>query len=120
MATTTMQEQRASFGQKLHYVNWGLLIVLCLVASIGFAMLYSAANGSADPWAWRQTTRFATGLVILLVIAMVDLRLWLQNAYWIYFGSFLLLVYVELAGQIVVLQYDVQCLIPRYVIKNNG
>jgi rod shape determining protein RodA len=100
MASTTMQEQRASVGQKLHYVNWGLLIVMCLVASVGFAMLYSAANGNADPWAWRQMSRFATGLVILLIVAMVDLRVWLQNAYWIYFGSFLLLVYVELAGQI--------------------
>jgi rod shape determining protein RodA len=100
MTTTTMQEQRASVGQKLHYVNWGLLIVMSLVASVGFAMLYSAANGNADPWAWRQMTRFATGLVILLVVAMVDLRVWLQNAYWIYLGSFLLLVYVELAGQI--------------------
>jgi len=100
MASTTMHEQRASVGQKLHHVNWGLLIVMCLVASVGFAMLYSAANGNADPWAWRQMSRFATGLVILLIIAMVDIRVWLQNAYWIYFGSFLLLVYVELAGQI--------------------
>ena len=100
MTSTTMQEQRASVGQKLHYVNWGLLIVMSLVASVGFAMLYSAANGNADPWAWRQMTRFATGLVILLIVAMVDLRIWLQNAYWIYLGSFLLLVYVELAGQI--------------------
>jgi len=100
MASTTMHEQRASVGQKLHHVNWGLLIVLSLVASVGFAMLYSAANGNPDPWAWRQLSRFAIGLVILLVVAMVDLRFWLQNAYWIYLGSFLLLIYVELAGQI--------------------
>jgi rod shape determining protein RodA len=100
MATITMQEQRASVGQKLHHVTWGLLIVMCLVASIGFAMLYSAANGNADPWAWRQLSRFGTGLVILLAVAMVDLRIWLKHAYWIYLGSFLLLVYVEVAGQI--------------------
>ena len=100
MASTTMHEQRASVGQKLHYVNWGLLIVLSLVASVGFAMLYSAANGNPDPWAWRQLSRFGIGLVILLIVAMVDLRFWLQHAYWIYLGSFLLLIYVELAGQI--------------------
>jgi rod shape determining protein RodA len=95
-----MHEQRASIGQKLHHVNWGLLIVLSLVASVGFAMLYSAANGNLDPWAWRQLSRFGIGLVILLIVAMVDLRFWLQHAYWIYLGSFLLLIYVELAGQI--------------------
>ena len=100
MASTTMHEQRASVGQKLHYVNWGLLIVLCLVASVGFAMLYSAANGNPDPCAWRQLSRFGIGLVILLIVAMIDLRFWLQHAYWIYLGSFLLLIYVELAGQI--------------------
>jgi rod shape determining protein RodA len=92
--------QRVSIGRKLHYVNWGLLIVLCLVAAVGLTMLYSAANGNVDPWASRQALRFASGLVILLLVATIDLRTWLAYAYWIYLGSFLLLIYVEVAGQI--------------------
>ncbi|MFO1059905.1 MAG: rod shape-determining protein RodA [Dongiaceae bacterium] len=92
--------QPASLGQKLYHVNWGLLIVLCMVAAFGLAMLYSAANGNVDPWASRQALRFGLGLVILLAVASIDLRIWLAYAYWIYLASFLLLIYVEVAGQI--------------------
>jgi rod shape determining protein RodA len=100
MASTIGGPTRASLGEKLYYVNWGLLIVLCLVAAFGLAMLYSAANGNVDPWASRQALRFGFGLIILLGIASVDLRTWLRWAYWIYLASFLLLIYVEIAGQI--------------------
>ena len=44
-------------------------------------VLYSAADGSWDPWAARPTTRFSVGLVILVTIALVDLRFWWRYAY---------------------------------------
>jgi rod shape determining protein RodA len=91
---------RMTIGQKLGDANWMLVLLVTLIASVGFAMLYSAANGSIDPWMSRQLIRFAGGLVIMLAVAVVDIRFWMRQAYLIYFVSLLLLVYVDVAGEI--------------------
>jgi rod shape determining protein RodA len=83
---------------KLGQLNWGLVAVIVVIASIGFAMLYSAGNGSFDPWASRQMMRFGPGLVLMIALAMVDLRVWLRYAYVIYLIGMVLLVAVELVG----------------------
>jgi rod shape determining protein RodA len=86
--------------QKLAEINWGFVLLLTMIASAGFAMLYSAANGSFSPWADRQILRFAIGFVILVVTACVDLRVWMGLAYPSYAASLLLLVAVEVAGHV--------------------
>ncbi|NIA68544.1 rod shape-determining protein RodA [Pelagibius litoralis] len=86
--------------QKIWQLNWGLVILLCLIAGVGFAMLYSAANGSMSPWASRQLMRFGIGLFIMFVVALIDVRFWFRHAYLIYLGSLALLVAVEVMGTI--------------------
>jgi rod shape determining protein RodA len=61
-------------------------------------MQYSAANGSLSPWASRQMVRFAVALVILVGVAIVDIRVWLRYAYWIYAIALALVVSVEAFG----------------------
>src|SRR3546814_3953429 len=61
-----------SLGRKLRDVNWGLVLLIGLIASVGFATLYSAGGGSIDPWADRQMARFAIGTTIMIVIAVTD------------------------------------------------
>jgi rod shape determining protein RodA len=87
-----------STKRKLLQLNWFLVLLLIVVAGIGFAMLYSAAGGKMDPWASRQMIRFGVGVGVMLIIAMVDLRFWLRYAYLIYLAALLLLVAVELMG----------------------
>ncbi|MFN8947857.1 MAG: rod shape-determining protein RodA, partial [Alphaproteobacteria bacterium] len=53
---------------KLRTLNWSIVLLVTLIASIGFALLYSVAGGSLEPWAGRQITRFGAGLVLLLVV----------------------------------------------------
>ncbi|WP_119679020.1 rod shape-determining protein RodA [Indioceanicola profundi] len=89
-----------TLGEKLGQVTWSLVLLIILVASVGFAMLYSAANGNWDPWASRQAVRFSVSVVMMLVIAMVDIRIWMKLAYPLYAVAFVLLVAVELVGQI--------------------
>ena len=89
-----------SFGQKLADVNWLLVLLLCLVACFGFAMLYSAANGNLYPWAARQMTRFGAGCVLMLMVALVDIKFWLRHAYTIYALALVLLIGVEVMGVI--------------------
>jgi rod shape determining protein RodA len=86
--------------QKLLRLNWELVLLIVLTASIGFAMLYSAANGSFDPWASRQISRFSVGVAMMLVVALVDVRLWLRGSYIIYGACLMLLAAVELKGSI--------------------
>lgn len=89
---------RLSLIDKLYEINWGFLLLVAAIASFGFAMLYSAADGSFDPWASRQMVRFGLGMGILLVFALVDPRLWLQLAYPAYGFALVLLIAVEVAG----------------------
>ena len=85
---------------KLRHINWGLLLLIITVACLGFAMLYSAADGHADPWMSRQAVRFVVGLTVLIGLALIDFRFWLRYAYLLYGIAFLLLIYVEIAGHI--------------------
>jgi rod shape determining protein RodA len=89
-----------SWGQKLWQIHWLFVLLLCATTGIGIAMLYSAANGNVDPWASRQLARFGVGLAILLVVALIDVRLWCRYAYVIYLLALSLLTAVEIAGDI--------------------
>jgi rod shape determining protein RodA len=89
-----------TLGQKLLQVNWGLVVVVSVLAGVGVAMLYSAANGSLEPWASRQMVRFGVALCLLIAAALVDIRFWLRYAYVFYALAFAALVGVEVAGEI--------------------
>ena len=92
------EEEGPPLTEKLLSINWVLVLLVTVVASIGFAMLYSAAQGSYDPWASRQMLRFGIGLCVLIVVALIDIRIWMRFAYVIYGASFLMLVAVEVMG----------------------
>ena len=85
-------------GRKLLSLNWGLVLLIALTASVGFAMLYSAAGGDVQPWAIRQIIRFGGGAVLMLVIALIDIRFWMRWAYLIYLVALILLLAVEFVG----------------------
>ncbi len=93
-----LRPNEMTLGEKLWQINWTVLLLTTLIASIGFAMLYSAANGNLDPWASRQMARFAVGLGLIFVIAMIDVRFWFQHAYHFYVVALALLIGVEFAG----------------------
>ncbi len=79
-------------------MDWFLTGLLVMLAGIGFAVLYSAADAAWQPWASRQAARFGLGLVLMIAIAAVDFRVWWRVAYAIYGLALLLLVLVEFAG----------------------
>ncbi|TAN75458.1 MAG: rod shape-determining protein RodA, partial [Magnetospirillum sp.] len=85
---------------KIWQINWALIVLMTAVASIGFLTLYSAAGGNLDPWAWKQMVRFAGGLVMMIIVAMIDIRFWMRHAYGLYLLSLVLLVAVEIKGTI--------------------
>jgi rod shape determining protein RodA len=86
------------FG-KLRAMNWFLVALITVTSCIGFVLLYSVAGGSFDPWADRQIVRFGIGMLLLMVVAIIDIRVWFQLAYPIYGVSLLLLIAVEFFGR---------------------
>lgn len=94
--TSTRRDQRLT--AKIQDFHWGLLLLLVLIAGTGFALLYSVADGSWDPWAKKQVIRFAVSMLILSAVALVDIRVWMGLAYPFYVVALALLVGVELMG----------------------
>ncbi|MGX0877332.1 rod shape determining protein RodA [Roseovarius sp. MBR-154] len=84
--------------RKILYLSWPLVILLMAVASVGFLMLYSVAGGSLSTWAEPQMKRFALGLVVMLVVALIPIWFWRNVSLVAYLISLALLVAVALIG----------------------
>jgi rod shape determining protein RodA len=87
-----------SIADKMLEINWGLVLLITVIACSGFAMLYSVAGGHFWPWAAPQMARFVIGCIILVTVAMVDIRWWMSAAYPAYAISLVLLMAVVVAG----------------------
>jgi rod shape determining protein RodA len=55
-------------------VSWIYVLLLCALAGIGYTALYSVGGGSPSPYANRHILRFAFGLVLMVSVALVDIR----------------------------------------------
>lgn len=89
--------------KKIFYIfqtNLGIFFTIFAITSISLITLYSAAQGSMDPWAYKQSVRFFIGLGLLLVVAMIDIRVWCSWSYGLYFISLILLIAVEITGYV--------------------
>ena len=92
--------RHVSLRHKILRIEWPMVVLIAVLACIGFAMLFSAAGGHLSPWANRQMFRFCAGLILLVVVACIDLRVWMGLAYPAYAVSLLLLIVVQIAGHV--------------------
>ena len=91
---------KLSLTYKLKRINYGLIILVTACCSIGFAMLYSAAGGDIEPWAQRHLIRYFVGLLGIIILGLINIRLFFKGAYIFYGVSLMLLVFVELVGEV--------------------
>lgn len=89
-----------TFIYKMRHLNWGMVLLLSLMAGVGFLALYSAGGGNLAPWADKHITRYFLFLVMMIGIALIDVRFWYRMAYPIYGIGFVLLIIVEVMGHI--------------------
>jgi rod shape determining protein RodA len=85
---------------KLAQIDWTLMLVLCLIAGTGAAMLYSISGLSWEPWAAKHLVRFGLCIGMMIVLATVDVRLWFMSAYPVYGFGLVLLIAVEIVGDV--------------------
>jgi rod shape determining protein RodA len=95
-----LRERGTGVLEKLWQIPWIFVLMLCAVGGVGYVALYSAGGGGAEPYAQRHAIRFGFGLVLMLSIALVDIRLIARYAWVGYAGGIGLLVMVALHGQV--------------------
>jgi len=96
----TRPGERDRFTIKFGEIDWPLVALLCLIAGAGAVMLYSIAPSSWEPWAAKHLIRFALCVAMMLVLAMLDLRVWFALAYPVYGAALALLVAVDVVGEV--------------------
>ena len=87
-----------SVVERILKLNWRLIFLILALAVIGFFMLYSAAGGSLYPWFFKQAIYFSVFFLVMILIAIIDIRFWLQTAYIYYFIALALIVVVGIVG----------------------
>jgi rod shape determining protein RodA len=97
--STFGQDNNSIFG-KVKRLEWGLYILLALLTCYGTILLYGAAGGNWQPWALDHITRFTAMSFLMIAVAMVDIRFWYYIAYPAYAATMVLIVGVEVAGEI--------------------
>lgn len=98
LANTNFIKEDSNFLQKITKLPKLMLSVILLLCLIGLMMMFSSSGGKFEPWAHRQLIHFAISLPIMIIIALIDLKIWFRVSYLAYVGSLLLLLYVELLG----------------------
>lgn len=97
---TSFRNQTLSLKEKFFNISFSYIMFIMILAGIGIFMLYSAANGNWSPWALNQLARFGVGFVIMLVLALTDIRIFMRYAYFFYFATLILLIIVDISGHI--------------------
>ncbi len=97
---TRIRPQELRFAEKLASLHWPFVALLLLIGCVGYLVLYSAGGGHHQPWALRHGARLAVGLLVMLAVALVDIRFWYRWSYVLYGGAFAMLVGVEILGEI--------------------
>jgi rod shape determining protein RodA len=100
VSALTRPGERDRLVVKVTEIDWLFAFVLCLIAGAGALMMFSIAGSSWEPWAAKHLTRFGLCFVLMIGLAMIDLRVWFTMAYPIYGIGLLLLVAVEVAGDV--------------------
>lgn len=95
-----LRERGTGVLEKLWQIPWIFVLLLCAVGGVGYVALYSAGGGAPEPYAAKHAIRFGFGLVLMLSIALVDIRLIARCAWLGYAGGIGLLVAVALHGQV--------------------
>ena len=85
---------------KIPDLNFLLIFLIMLLTIIGIAGLYSAAEGNFYPWAIRHLIRFCVLFLIMIAIALIDIKIIFKFSYFIFFICLALLISVEIIGSL--------------------
>ena len=95
-----VRETSVGVIHKLFQVSWVFVLLLCVLAGVGYLALYSAGGGAPEPYANKHILRFGFGMILMLSVALADIRL-IARLSWPAYGVALgLLVLVARMGHV--------------------
>lgn len=83
---------------KLNLLPRGMIAAVLLLGIVGVAFLYSAGNLNWQPWAGPQAVRLIPCLALMLVLGLVDIRVYMRYAYGLYGLALALLLLTQFGG----------------------
>ena len=99
VSALTRPGERDRLIVKLSEIDWVFVLAMSLIAGAGGLMLFSIAGSSWTPWAGAHLVRYGLCLMMMLILAVVDVRVWFALAYPIYGLGVILLILVDTVGQ---------------------
>lgn len=91
----TRPGERDRLSTKITELDWRIVGLLCVIAGVGAAMLYSIAGGQWQPWAADHLIRFGAMVVVMLSLAMVHPKWWFRGAYPLYAVLLVMVLMIE-------------------------
>ncbi|HXA37657.1 MAG TPA: rod shape-determining protein RodA [Phenylobacterium sp.] len=98
VSALTRPGERDRLVNKFGEIDWIFCLTITLIACAGAVMLFSIAGSSWKPWAAAHLARYALFFAIMIVLSLIDLRVWFALAYPIYGVGFMLLIAVMVVG----------------------
>jgi len=98
VSALTRPGERDRLIVKFGEIDWIFCLALALIAGAGVLMQFSIAGSSWTPWAAPHLIRFVLFFSIMIVLSLVNLRVWFALAYPVYALGFVLLVLVDVMG----------------------
>lgn len=89
-----------SFTEKLTRFSWVLFILMSIVLFFSVVVLFSAGNGSWQPFALPQLIKIILGLVIFFLVSFSNIKTWIKSAYFIYAVALIMVILVTFVGDI--------------------
>ncbi len=86
--------------QKIAELPWRLILLVLVIGGFGLMVLYSAAGGHFQPWAWSQAIRFSLFFVMAIFLSHLTEAHWKFFALPVYGVTLLGLIGVEILGQV--------------------
>ncbi len=93
-----LDREKIPLSQKLEQLNWLLISLIIVLASIGFLMLYSAGGGNFRPWLIKQLGFFSLFFFVMLFIAVTDIKIWFKLSYLLYAIALTMVIVVDVMG----------------------
>ena len=83
---------------KLYELNWVLPALIIVIGVVGVFMIYAATDGIWSDGALQHAVRIMLASLLMIAIALTNIRVWYELSYPIYAIALILLIGVELFG----------------------
>ena len=98
VSALTRPGERDRAINKFAEIDWLFCFVLTLIAGAGALMMFSIAGSNWQPWAANHLLKYGLFFLLMIALAMIDVRVWFALSYPVYAVGMVLLAAVAVHG----------------------